>query len=477
MRWLLQGRRWERGVLAVIAAIVAYQVFFEPIVGTSDNRDYWRVMKQIGVGYKDSPDPTFFSHIQRDFVIVPKEEVKYLTSQVLLGHIAVSVNDVVSKDGHFDICVMGLVNSLAYLSAIAIFLAAVRGRKQWIRVCVGASALLIFTDVRLVAYFNSFYCESAQLVFLVATAGLALLTADESRTRRFRFVSYFAFLMCSVLFLFAKTQDLVFSFPIAVIASRLLPFAAPCRYLRSAIAAAFVVLFIWGMKSDAYAVTHQVNVNVTLDEEIFPHSKDPTADLHELGEGDRANVTFGRIAVFYAHHPIRWWKVAKRRLHEAFTRTPYGNFERPLHGESQAFDGFSKWKNRHYPRSLTFWIIVIVGYLTSLAAKWHLGGQQDRALALVNAMWTAGCVLEFIAIVTFEANGTEKHFFIFNVLVDLLFVMSLLEIDRVVGLWRDRRRPQIEATASSAASVAASTIPEVATSASTSVRGDDSTRP
>ncbi len=430
----------------MIAAVVTYQVFCEPIVGTADNRDYWRVMNQLGVGYKDSPDPTYFSHIQREFVIVPKEEVKYLTSQVLLGRVAVLVNDVVSKDGDFDICVMGLVNSVAYLGAIAIFLSAIRKRKPWIRVCVGIASALMFTDVRLVAYFNSFYCESAQLIFLVATVGLVLLAADEGRARHKRLIFYVAFLISAVLFLFAKTQDLVFSFPIAVIAFWLLPSGAPRRFTRSAIAAAFVVLFIWGMKSDAYAVTHRVNVDVTLDEEILPHSKDPRSDLEELGDGDRVNVTFGRIAMFYAHHPIRWWKVAKRRLHEAFTRTPYGNFERPLRGESKAFDGFSNWKNRHYPRSLRFWIFRYCRLPRVARDEVALGGRKDRAVALVNVMWVVGCVLEFIAVITFEANGTEKHFFIFNVLVDLVIVLSLLEIDDVVGLWRQRRRGSVNSS-------------------------------
>src|SRR5258708_7790653 len=164
-RWLFTPRRWERAILWAIGAVGAYQVFCEPIVGTADNRDYWRVMKQIGVDYRDSPGPdaTFFKNIQRDFKIVRRESVKYLSSQVLLGRLAVRLNKVISKDGTFDLCVMGFVNSAAYLGAIAVFLSAFRRRKTWIRVAVGIAAFLAFTDVRLVAYMNSFYCEPAQL--------------------------------------------------------------------------------------------------------------------------------------------------------------------------------------------------------------------------------------------------------------------------------------------------------------------------
>jgi hypothetical protein len=443
MRWLLKDRRWERTILAVIAAAVIFQVFCEPIVGTADNRDYWRVTNQVGIGYRDSPDPTFFRNFQRDYVIVPEQPVKYLTSELLLARIALHINDVVSKDGLFDIRMMGFVHSAAYLAAIALLLAAFRRRKPWIRVAVGVASILIFTDVRLVAYFNSFYCEPAQLIFLITTIGFALHTADESRPRRQRFMLYAAFLVSTALFLFAKTQDLVFAFPLAVVAFRLFPSEAPRWRVRAAVAAAVVALFVWGMKSDAYEVTHQVNINITLDEEILPHSKTPDADLQELGDGDRANITFGSITVFYLHHPWRWWKVARRRLHEAFTRTPYGNFEKPLAGESQAFDEFSSWKTKNYPRSMWFWIIATSLYLGALGAKWRMGGREDRSLALTNAAWVVGCVLQFIAVVTFEANGTEKHFFIFNVLVDLVFVMSIVEIDAVVAMWRRRRSDRV----------------------------------
>jgi hypothetical protein len=438
-RWLVAPGRWERAILIAIAAIVAYQVFCEPIVGTADNRDYWRVMKQIGVGYRESPDPTFFRNIQREYVIVHREPVKYLTSQVLLGRLAVRLNRVVSKDGTFDLCVMGFVNGAAYLAAIAVFLAAFRRHKTAIRVAIGMFALLAFTDVRLVAYLNSFYCEPAQMIFLIATVGLALLVVDDSRALRRRVVLYVAFLACTVLFMFAKTQDLAFAPALAVIAYRIFPSTAPRRLARGAIAVTLVALVVWAMKSDAYAVTNRVNVDVTLDEEILAHSHDQAADLEELGDGDRANVTLTRIATFYLHHPLRWWSMSGRRLHQAFTRTPYGNFELPRTGESTAFDGFSSWKNRHYPRSMWFWISAIAGYLAILGVRWRLGGRHDRTSALIQAMLLVGCILEFVAIVTFEANGTEKHFFVFNVLVDLVIAMAIIEVDAVIALWRARR--------------------------------------
>ena len=435
--WLAKGARWERTVVALIAAAVAYQLFAEPIVGTADNRDWWRVTKQIGVEYLESPGPdaTFFHFFQREYRFVPREDVQYLTSQLLLARAALVLNDIFSKDNLFDIRWMGFVNAAAYLAAVAVLLAAFRNRKPWMRGVAGIAALVVFTDVRLVAYFNSFYSEPAQLVFLIAAIGFALLSLDETRSKRSRY--YAGFVVTSVLFFFAKTQDLVFCFPFAVIAAAALPTSN--WKLRLLPAALFVGLFVWGMKSDAYAVTHDVNIRVAVDEEILKHSKTPEADVQALGDGNYANITFGRIAWFYAKRPVRWWELATRCMHEAFTRAPLGNFELDGgRGESQAFDVFSTWKTKHYPRSLVFWIVLLIGYGAILVAKWRLGDRSDRVRAVVNAMLLAGCILQFIAVVTFEANGTEKHFFIFNVLVDVVIVLSVFEVARLAELWWSR---------------------------------------
>jgi hypothetical protein len=436
--WLFETRRWERLILVTIASVVAYQLFVEPIVGTADNRDWWRVMDQLGLGYIDSPDPTFFKTIQREYQVVPAKHVDYLTSQLLLGRVAVELSDLFSKDGRFDLRWMGAVNAAAFIGAIALLLAAFHRARRWIRIVIGVGALVMFTDVRLVAYFNSFYCEPAQVIFLVAALGFALLTIDDTRPLAQRRRLYAGFVATSILFFFAKTQDLVFCVPFAVIAFHILPSARPRWAARSLVAVGMAGLFVWGMKSDAYAVTHHVNVGVVLGEEILPHSKTPEKDLQELGDGSPDQVTFARIAWFYAKRPQRWWKVVKRRLPQAFTRTPYGNFEAPRSGESQAFDAFSAWKHRSFPRTPGFWLAMIALYAAVLVAKWRLGDARDRSRALVSAMLVAGCVLQFVAVITFEANGTEKHFFVFNVLVDLVLVLAIFEVARLAGLVWER---------------------------------------
>lgn len=433
-------RYFEHVVLLLVAIAVGYQLFCEPIVGVADNRDYWRVTKQLGVR-QQLEEPAFFFNIEREWLVVEPTHVDYMTSQVFLGHLAVAIDRVVSSRETFDLRMMGLVNALAYLAAVAAFLAGFRNRSRGARYFVGACAFVLFTDVRLVAYFNSFYCESAQLIFLVATFGFALQTMDTARTLKQRSRAYVGFLVAAVLFAFAKTQDLVFCFPLAAIAARILPTAKPRPYARIAIATAFVSMFVWGMKSDAYKATKDVNIVVTIHEEILPHSKNREATLRAL---DDPHSTFGSIARFYAKRPGRWWDLAKRRMTQAFSNTTYGNFEAPLRGSSEAFDEWSNWKYRYYPRSLWFWILAAAAYAGLLFANWRK--RRDRDRVVFDAMWIVGAVLQFVAVATFEANGTEKHFFIFNVLVDLLIVMAILDVSAATMRWRSgggRRRARV----------------------------------
>ena len=58
---------------------------------------------------------------------------------------------------------------------------------------------------------------------------------------------------------------------------------------------------------------------------------------------------------------------------------------------------------------------------------------------LLGPVLALGCVLEFIVTVTFEANGTAKHLFIFNVAVDICLLMAVLSLaDAASRVWRRR---------------------------------------
>jgi hypothetical protein len=232
----------------------------------------------------------------------------------------------------------------------------------------------------------------------------------------------------------AKTQDLVFCFPLAILGYRLLPSAQRRRPLRLLVAASFLALFAWAVFSNAYRATLDTNVAVTLRDEIVPNSPHPERDRAQVEAGATAQRQLTRIAWFYARHSVRWWRTADRRMKEAFSYLPEGNFEAPLHGVCHTFSTWSEWKKEHYPRALSFWVVLATGYLLLLSVKWRYidGTLEERDRSVLNAVLVFGCALEYAAVITFEANGTAKHLHLFNAMTDLVGLLAVLDLGRTI---------------------------------------------
>ncbi|MGE5784240.1 MAG: hypothetical protein ACM3ZE_06600 [Myxococcales bacterium] len=415
--------------LTVIAAAVVTQLFVEPIVGMADNRDYYRVMRQIGVHYLDNPELTVFRNIQRTFALGPISEVNYFTSAVPLGKLAGWLSRPLSPDGRFDIRMMGLVHSIFYLGAVAIFLCAFRRRSASIRVVVACASAALFSDVRLVSYFNSFFSEGAQLIFLIFTVGLSLLLCRPARVHRAGAL-YLAWYGSALLFCLAKTQDIIFCFPFSLLAFRFLPRGRLPTWVRACAGAGFLALFVWTIVSDAYLDTRHMNLHVVLHEEILVHSPNPQADVEELALDGAQADGFLNIVRFCLRHSDRWFELLHRRMSMTFDYIPFGNFELPKTGVSHSFDLWSEWKRKHYPRSIYFGATALVSYLGILAYKSRRIGvlRRDRNDSLFHALLALSCLAEFSVVGTFEANGPQKHFFIFNVLVDIVCLLAVADV-------------------------------------------------
>jgi hypothetical protein len=123
-----------------------------------------------------------------------------------------------------------------------------------------------------------------------------------------------------------------------------------------------------------------------------------------------------------------------------FDYITYGNFEKPMAGVSPAFSVWSEWKRKTYSRSVGVWGAILAGYLMLLAYKWKNVDRTHRShnRTLLHALMALSCVLEFIVVATFEANGPKKHFFIFNVLVDIVCLLAAVDLVVIAKLQLDR---------------------------------------
>jgi hypothetical protein len=442
----LAPARLEIVVLLVLTVAVAYQLFVEPIVGIADNRDFARLMDPAGIDYPSVADyrESVFQFVETKFIFAKTYSYRYLTSARPILGLAKLLNRLVAKDGRFDIRSLGFCHLVLYVGGVFIFLRAFRSAGRACRLIVAGSALLMCTDVRSVAYFNSFYCESASLVFLFSTLGLVLLCIQSPRQGASAWLRWVGYMASAFLFWMAKAQNVAFA-PCLVLGAWCF---FPCselrgrKHLRVMGALAIPIGMAWAFAAGAYGDTVPTNAQVVLAEEILPHSAEPAKDRLELG-AEQGGPTLYRVARFYARHPVRWWQMCQRQTEQAFGYPLLGNFTRTSglgpKTLSQAFNLWSEFKKAHYPRNLGVLIGLLAAYclLAGMKVRRLDKGAVARMTTLVGPVLGMGCALEFVATVTFEANGTAKHLFIFNVAVDICLLLAVLGLaDASARLWR-----------------------------------------
>ncbi len=446
-----------------VGASSAWLLLHRPIVGIADNRDFWRVMVPSGIAYCDNLEATVFRFIQECLVVAPPHHIDYLTSELLFTKLAMFIQRHFVGGDRFSLRLVGAVHLPFYLVAIALFVAAQRRRSRAAQLAVAALSVLVFCDVQLVAHFNSFYSESASLIFGLFVAAFALWACDPSPAPRARWLSYGCFIVASVLFAVAKSQNLVFLFALAPLSYALFPsprtasqpgsMAASIfvggrrRVVALLVAVALVAIVPCALGSHAYDATRGVNVRVHLDEELLPNSPTPNRDRLELAirGHDYRNVSIGSLARFYLRHPLRWWRLASRVMRVAFSYGLYGSYDRsagePPFTMSRRFAVWSELNHDWAPRWLPLDLVIAL----ALALAWIRRARSpvvalaDRRRALVGLALLAGAVGEFIVTITFEANGNVKHLFIFNVVVYIVVILAVSDVvDWLVG----RRRGQ-----------------------------------
>ena len=188
----------------------------------------------------------------------------------------------------------------------------------------------------------------------------------------------------------------------------------------------------YGVASDAYAFSKDRHIKIVLAHEFMKHSQHDKKDLRILHAtpNDISKVTFGRLALFYANHPKRYWELLERRAAQTFQSLPYGSYtqdeSRWPWEQSAKFNMWWRFKAKHYPKQLWF-IVGTLGTALLLGADKYLrnGSRWQSHMGLMTATLSVMAAGAFLVASTFEAEGMEKNFFIFNVLFDLVILFSV----------------------------------------------------
>src|SRR5262245_18354800 len=124
--------RIDKGVLAVAAAIISYQLFLRPVTGLANNGDFGKLIARFNLG---APFENEFRYAAVKYNFDPKYhyESGIYSSELIAVYAPLALNTLVWRDGNVDICSVGVVHAALFLFAIYILLPVQRGLRNGLR--------------------------------------------------------------------------------------------------------------------------------------------------------------------------------------------------------------------------------------------------------------------------------------------------------------------------------------------------------
>jgi len=459
-------------LLILFTTCLMVQVLVRPAVGIANNGDFVKMAGAFGLGPEDG---TWASHSQYgEFVYrytranhynynLDFRTAQFVSSEFFLVKLGRGLQRICRPGPQFDIRWLGGVGVAFLLLAGGIWIYALSGR--W-RIYGGLFLILIWTDVAYVQYLNSFYMDTAAMIFLLLSVAAGLHVAKNPGSRPF------ALLMTSAAILFAvsKSQHAVtgFSFiPLFVGFA----FWSRDRMVRTTWIAGSVLLatgagVVLSRNTDEY---RSVPVYTLVFWRLAPEAPDPLPVLQELGLGKQelplvhtyayqsqtpmanpewvrqfhSRCNYSTLLRYYLHHP----SIAAHFIYQdlsdpAADMRPFANLS-PEDGfalGSQAAH-FTFWTDL---RSLLFrrvpWHVIVLAGLSITGAFWLLFlSPADRAVAGLALTVEAVAAIEYAIAVLADAAETSRHLMIFHVATEISILLLPLLIAKVVGQYRGRK--------------------------------------
>ncbi len=472
-------------VLFIAAALVSFITLLgSPVKGLANQGDYQRLMVKLGVApvHGETLGKNQVAQYYRTGLGEQRAEAAlnavgspgYAIPQQLIDGAAVDAARLVGNPARMDIRWIGAANALFLLAGIALLLVALRQLPGVARAVAGVLVVLAFTDFGYLGYFNSFFSEPSELVFLLASFGAAGAVPVCSGWRR-RAV-YATFVVATIGFVWANQGDVIGALPLVAVGVSI-----GWRYLRrrweraGALAGLGVVLLSAGLSlgmGNPYRAQHYYNGTF---DGILLSTPTPGQAVSELGlapglaqyagypaysSGNDVfatpgvhffffdHISYTKMALFYAEHPRSLVAVLSRASGTALDlRVPY--LANLTTGSDAHYATSSPWTYVHQhllPRSL--WFVLLVPALTVSIGVWGLVHRKRLRYEMTPELLVAlglMALVNFVEPVVAEGfNELIKHQFLFNASFDLCLIVDIaVLVATSVGLVR-RLRPSVE---------------------------------
>ena len=452
-------------LLGLCAAVCSFQILIPPYIGLASNGDFGKVFARFAMAPPDGGARNFMYFVS-DYRFDPKYlwESDVESSENVVAGIPILTAKALGASG-FNIRWLGALHMLLFLCAYSALLLYLRRHGPVFQLAIGGLALWIFTDVAYVAYFNSFFSDTAALLGLLLMVPLALYLAAQTPPRA---AVVWLFTAAALLFITSKTQHALWGV-----------FPAAFLFWRRRLAAPILLL-----AAEAYVVlsTPWTYPACPLFTAIFakaaPNAPSPQAAVREVGLGEAeyrfigqqayapglptvdldwlryftGRTSYGKLMRFWLRHPGEAARVMYADLKIVAPRMRQlnlANFRREDgHPPMQLTTRFATW-SRLRNKLYSGWPLFVVGwYAVVIAAAFVIlmRDRPQRAKAAICLGLAIMAVLEFVFASLTDANETDRHLLIFHTLTEMTICFAAawaLTLAQRAGIFRRVQAPQL----------------------------------
>ncbi len=444
-------RRVEQVALVVSAGILSCQLFFPPAVGLANNGDFGKILAIFSLG-APVEDEYRYAPLKYTFDRRYHYESGFHSSEMLLVAPAVGLHRLFLKNTSFDLRLLGAIHAALFLLAFYRLLPVTRALPPVREAILLGTIVFVFCDVMYASFLNSFYMDTAALLFLLL-ATVSLLRLVQSR----RPADGIWFLASCALMISSKTQHSILAVPVAALlawkATSLLPdrrlfagagvvamvtagiiswFGAPRDYARKGY---YTVIFtrILPLSSDPANDLQDLRLDESYVRYIGSHaySRESPIDDPEFARSFTRRASYARLAWFFLRHPEHAYRTICAALGDGGRQRPtLGNFDRstglPPFTESNAFSWWSNLKKAFFfekgARYLLYFGLLAVGFCGLLVAR-----RRSLPEGLVGWGFMLAAMATIVMLVAALADAVDmtRHFSLFNAMTDVIFVSTV----------------------------------------------------
>jgi hypothetical protein len=436
-------------LLAAAAVLIVVQLFVPPVLGVADNCDFEKLRRASCLGPVDPASYPYFDYYEPAYAVRTEycAAISPSSAEIPLALSMLPSRLFAGKD-HYDL------RFLAAIYAVLLLLAFWR-LTALVRPAVSMAALLVFFTAVYVPMFSTFYKDTATLVCLAWCVPLtiALLKAKRASWRDVAALTLAAFLLGA-----SKTQYLLlpFCFVPVFLASR------GTLWQRTVPVAILTAGMAWyAMQGSPWYAA--IALYDGLFYKFLPASKNPAADMTDLGLGTRYEqyvgqhaytngtrmqeepyaLAFGRVitvpkmVAFLIERPAIVVRAMSHDLEEASLERVrmkigareyrLGNYTRASGRLAEQQSGFlTLWSSLKFrllarrPGIYLAWIVGLVGVLWFAASR-----QAERRRECIAGAAAITLMLPAIFFPAFlDAVDTGRHLLLFNMAADMIAVAA-----------------------------------------------------